>query len=360
MFVTHAQSVPSESHLSSDEEHLALCQPFIVCHRYHLGNDLFWPVTMVMVICMEMMLAPLEDEEADYVGGIKPERWMGGGMATEVIRRVVALQGSMSSYRAWCLNVLISMSASRGHCGSTWSGWLWQCLIMSWTWKVQESWWQWGSCLPNAGNSAALNVYKWVTCISTRYLLSVCFALPVWEKVILLYYIYMSAGVNTELGETLQKWWCSAFSSSHSASFLFCRGRWQVSLTTDLIQTKWQLGEICPSEALPGADKLRESSKLQESLENYLNLPEDNTALNTLRTWAGWPSFIYCQTQQQLLNLLLKKLLREKLDCLHSLAFVSKVREGREDKGEFKLFKLFLLLFHCSIAFMICVFWEYL
>lgn len=69
-------------------------------------------------------VGPLEDEEEGYVGGIKPEHWMGGGMATEEITRVVALQGSMSSYRACCLNVLMSMSASRGHCVSMWSSWL--------------------------------------------------------------------------------------------------------------------------------------------------------------------------------------------------------------------------------------------
>ena len=49
-----------ERHLSSDEEHLARRQPFIACHRYHLGNDLFRPVAMATAICMEMMSVPAE------------------------------------------------------------------------------------------------------------------------------------------------------------------------------------------------------------------------------------------------------------------------------------------------------------
>lgn len=68
-------------------------------HRYHLGNNLLWTVTMAIVICMEIMLGPLEDEEADYVRRIKPKSRMSGRMSTEKIRSV-ALQGSMSSYRA--------------------------------------------------------------------------------------------------------------------------------------------------------------------------------------------------------------------------------------------------------------------
>lgn len=60
----------------SDEEHLARCHPFIVCHRYHLGNDLFWPVAMVTVICMEIRLVPVKDEEAADVTG--SEAWILG------------------------------------------------------------------------------------------------------------------------------------------------------------------------------------------------------------------------------------------------------------------------------------------
>lgn len=61
-------SVLCKSHLSSDEEHSARRQPFIVCHQYHLGNDLFRAVAMAMVICMEMMLVLVEDEEAADIG----------------------------------------------------------------------------------------------------------------------------------------------------------------------------------------------------------------------------------------------------------------------------------------------------
>lgn len=55
----------SGSHSSSDEEHLARCQRLllvVVCHRYHLGNDLFRPVAMATVICMEMMSVQKEEE----------------------------------------------------------------------------------------------------------------------------------------------------------------------------------------------------------------------------------------------------------------------------------------------------------
>lgn len=86
-------SVPCESHLSSDEEHLARRQPFIVCHRYHLGNDLFRPVAMATVICMEMMLVLPENGEASDVGGIKRRGY--GGDVTTVGKemRVVARRG---------------------------------------------------------------------------------------------------------------------------------------------------------------------------------------------------------------------------------------------------------------------------
>lgn len=59
--------------MSSDEEHLARHQPFIVCHQYHLDNDLSRPVAMATVICMEMMLVLAEDEDVADVGGIKRE-----------------------------------------------------------------------------------------------------------------------------------------------------------------------------------------------------------------------------------------------------------------------------------------------
>ncbi|KAK5610906.1 hypothetical protein CRENBAI_024678 [Crenichthys baileyi] len=66
-----------ESSYSSDEEHLAHCQPFIVCHQYHLDNDLFWQVAMVMVICMEIMLVLVNDEGAADVMGNKA--WVRAG-----------------------------------------------------------------------------------------------------------------------------------------------------------------------------------------------------------------------------------------------------------------------------------------
>lgn len=68
-------SVLRESHLSSDEEHLAQRQPFIVCHQYHLDNDLFRPVATATVICMEIMLVLAEVEEVADVGGIKRGAW---------------------------------------------------------------------------------------------------------------------------------------------------------------------------------------------------------------------------------------------------------------------------------------------
>ena len=54
--------------LSSDEDHSAPRQLFIVCHQYRLGNDLFWVVAMVTVICMEMMLVLVEGEKAADTG----------------------------------------------------------------------------------------------------------------------------------------------------------------------------------------------------------------------------------------------------------------------------------------------------
>lgn len=35
-----------------------------LCHQYHLGNDLFRPVAVATVICMEMTLVLVEYEEA--------------------------------------------------------------------------------------------------------------------------------------------------------------------------------------------------------------------------------------------------------------------------------------------------------
>lgn len=67
---------------------------------------------------MEIILALVRDEETDDLGGINPEYWMSRGMATEEIRRG-PLQGNMSSLNAWCLNVVMRVSASRRHCGST-------------------------------------------------------------------------------------------------------------------------------------------------------------------------------------------------------------------------------------------------
>lgn len=75
-----------------------------------------------MVICMEMMLVLVEDEEAADIGEGGDKAW---GIE-EVWPRwkedtcVVALPSIMCHHkRVSGLNVLMSMSASRGHCGST-------------------------------------------------------------------------------------------------------------------------------------------------------------------------------------------------------------------------------------------------
>lgn len=69
----------------------------------------------------------------------------------------------------------------------------------------------------------------------------------------------------------------------YRASFQFCWGRREASLTVYLVQTKWhQLGEVCPSVALPG---------VSWSCEETLKFPEENMifsrTLNAHRKWAG-------------------------------------------------------------------------
>lgn len=163
-----------QSHLSFVEEHLVQCQPFIICHQYHLGNDLFQPVTMTTVICMEIT-SPRRRMRRLL---LSVESYVGCRMDISVICDdiegcVLALHSFVSSR----LNVLMSVSASRGHCGDTG-----RSVITTWTWRAQQSSWQSGSCLPIPGNSAALHLYKRVTCTSERYLLSICSALAVWGE----------------------------------------------------------------------------------------------------------------------------------------------------------------------------------
>lgn len=111
-FVTNMHSILCKSLLSSDEQHSAQCQLFIICHQYHLVNDLFQLVAMVMVICMEMVSDLVEGEETVDIGHRKKEVWPQWKEDTCCRSSV----HSVSSQR--CSVLLMSMSASREHCGS--------------------------------------------------------------------------------------------------------------------------------------------------------------------------------------------------------------------------------------------------
>ena len=125
-------SVLCEIHLSSDEEHLALCQPFIVCHRHHLGNDLFWPVATATVICMEMMLVLMEDGEAADERGVKHGVWrrrLRDGKKTHVLLIFRAACVIIKSLRLKCDDELVCQQ------GTLWQHMEHWCSMISWTGK---------------------------------------------------------------------------------------------------------------------------------------------------------------------------------------------------------------------------------
>lgn len=107
--------------------------------------------------------------------------------------------------------------------------------------EEQGSWWRRGSCHPTAGSSAALHLYKWVTCTSLGIYSPICFALSVWGKCNL-----------TPLCLDVSRGQCSAgwnvaersvdikpSSLLYRASILFCRGRHKALLAMYPIQIKW-------------------------------------------------------------------------------------------------------------------------